>query len=103
MAENRVPEVQGVVGGWSPTAQPSFELTMKIELRMYDPGGGVIVFHDPPVKWRMTGHGAVLQLAVALLPPPTTQTSPLFTMKTELRLFVVPMATPFVQTNPFQW
>jgi hypothetical protein len=24
-------------------------------------------------------------------------------MKTELRLFVVPMATPFVHMNPFQW
>jgi hypothetical protein len=76
---------------------------MKIDLRVYAPGGGVTVFHEPPVKCRMTGHTASLQVAVGLFPPPTLQTSPVFIMKTELRLFVVPMATPFVQANPFQW
>jgi hypothetical protein len=76
---------------------------MKIDFRVYDPGGGVIVFQDPPVKWRMIGHNGLLQLAVVWFPPPTAQTSPVLTMNTELRLFVVPIATPFVQANPFQW
>jgi hypothetical protein len=60
-----------------PTAHPSVELTMKIELRMYDPGGGVTVFHEPPVKCKITGQGVTEQAAVVADPPPTAQTSPL--------------------------
>jgi hypothetical protein len=76
---------------------------MKTELRKYDPGGGVRVFQAPPVKCRITGHGSAEHVAVVcVLPPPTVHASPLFTMKTEFRLFWTPIATPFVHTNPFQ-
>jgi hypothetical protein len=75
---------------------------MKIELRMYDPGGGATVFHEPPVKCKMTGQGGAEQVAVVAVPPPTAQTSPLEIMKTESRSFVVPDATPFVHMKPFQ-
>jgi hypothetical protein len=75
---------------------------MKIDFREYCPGGGVIVFHEPPVKCRMIGQGETLQLAVGCGPPPTAQTSPEFTINTEFRLFVVPIATPLVHANPFQ-
>jgi hypothetical protein len=76
---------------------------MKMDFRLYVPGGGVIVFHDPPVKCSMTGHNGPLQLAVECVPPPTVQTSPVLIINTEFRLFVVPIETPFVQANPFQW
>jgi hypothetical protein len=75
---------------------------MKVELRMYDPGGGVTVFHDPPVKCTITGQGVTEQVAVVAEPPPTAQTSPFETMKTEDKSFVVPMPMPFVHMNPFQ-
>jgi hypothetical protein len=82
---------------------------MKTEVSRYCPGGGVIVSQDPPVKCRITGqsssggNGGGWQVAVGLSPPPTAQTSPLDTMKSEKRSFVVPIATPFVHMNPFQW
>jgi hypothetical protein len=75
---------------------------MKIENRTYEVGGGVSVFQVPPVKCKISGHGVTAQLAVAVTPPPTAQTSPDETMKTEYRLFSVPLATPFVHMNPFQ-
>jgi len=70
---------------------------------MYEPEGGVTVFHDPPVKCSITGHGAVEHVAVVEAPPPTAQTSPLLSMYTEFRPLDVPMATPLVHMNPFQW
>jgi hypothetical protein len=76
---------------------------MKIDFRLYDPGGGVTVFQDPPVKCKITGHRRLLQLAVERRPPPTVQTSPVLIINTEFRSFVVPIDTPFVQANPFQW
>jgi hypothetical protein len=76
---------------------------MKTELSMYGPGGGVRVFHDPPVKCNITGQGAVEHVAVGEPPPPTAQTSPVLSIYTELRPFNVPIATPLVHMNPFQW
>ena len=61
------------------------------------------MFHDPPVKCSITGHGANEQLEVVPDPPPTVHTSPLDTMNTEFRSFNVPIATPFVHAKPFQW
>jgi hypothetical protein len=94
--------LNGAVVPCIPTAHPSVELTMKIELRMYDPDGGVTVFHEPPVKCKITGQGVAEHVAVVADPPPTVQTSPVETMKTENRSFAVPNATPFVHMNPFQ-
>jgi len=78
---------------------------MKTELRTNAPDGGVTVFHEPPVKCSITGHGAVVAVHVAVdaIPPPTAHTSPLLTMNTEFRSFNVPIATPLVHMNPFQW
>jgi hypothetical protein len=75
---------------------------MKTDFSLYEPGGGVTVFHEPPVKCKISGHSVAEQLAVGEVPPPTAQTSPLETMKTESRSFVVPIATLFVHMNPFQ-
>jgi hypothetical protein len=75
---------------------------MKTDLRLKDPGGGVTEFQEPPVKCRITGQREAEHDAVVCGPPPTAQMSPLLIMNTELRLFVVPIATPFVQANPFQ-
>jgi hypothetical protein len=79
---------------------------MKTDLSVYAPDGGVTVFHEPPIKWRMIGQratGVAEQDAVKCGPPPTLHTSPLETMKTLFRLFVAPIATPLVHMNPFQW
>jgi hypothetical protein len=51
----------------------------------------------------MIGQSDAVQVAVGRGPPPTVHTSLVFNTNTEFRLFVAPMTTPFVQTNPFQW
>jgi hypothetical protein len=76
---------------------------MKTDLSVYEPGGGVIVFQEPPEKCIITGQRFAEQVPVGWGPPPTVQASLVLTMKTEFRLFIVPTAVPFVHMNPFQW
>jgi hypothetical protein len=76
---------------------------MKTDFNVYEPAGGVTVFQEPPVKCRIIGQSDVAHEAVGFLPPPTVQTSAVLIMKTEFRLFIVPIAMPLVHMNPFQW